>query len=254
MCTAPIYLKERCSMQSESNNCDSEQFSREKATKMPMQTSLKPVVESPNVRYSEETIEADYEYENTRCSKDENGVLKVFPMKTLITFRTQRKVPKLGLMLVGWGGNNGSTVTGAIIANKHQMSWNTKEGVVKANYFGSITQASTVLIGKDYDGKDVYIPMKELLPMVNPNDIILDGWDISGLNLAQAMERARVLDYNLQEKLRPYMEKMKPRAAIYDPDFIAANQDERADNVLQTKDKWEQVTQVRKDIRDFKAK
>ena len=39
------------------------------------------------------------------------------------------QVPKLGVMLVGWGGNNGSTVTAAQIANKLQLSWNTKEGV-----------------------------------------------------------------------------------------------------------------------------
>ena len=40
-----------------------------------------------------------------------------------------RQVPKLGVMLVGWGGNNGSTVTAAQIANKLNLSWNTKEGV-----------------------------------------------------------------------------------------------------------------------------
>ena len=38
-------------------------------------------------------------------------------------------MPKLGVMLVGWGGNNGSTVTAAQIANKLNMSWHTKEGV-----------------------------------------------------------------------------------------------------------------------------
>ena len=32
-------------------------------------------------------------------------------------------------MLVGWGGNNGSTVTAAHIANKLNMSWHTKEGI-----------------------------------------------------------------------------------------------------------------------------
>ena len=39
------------------------------------------------------------------------------------------QVPKVGVMLVGWGGNNGSTVTAAQIANKLNMSWHTKEGV-----------------------------------------------------------------------------------------------------------------------------
>ena len=65
------------------------------------------------------------------------------PKKLEYQFRTQRKTPKLGLMLVGWGGNNGSTCTAGILANKHKMEWETKEGKHKANYFGSLTQAST---------------------------------------------------------------------------------------------------------------
>lgn len=73
-------------------------------------------------------------------------------MKTVMTFKTKRNVPKTGLMLVGWGGNNGSTVTGAILANRHAMQWPTKEGTVTANYFGSITQSSTILLGTDQNG------------------------------------------------------------------------------------------------------
>lgn len=37
--------------------------------------------------------------------------MQVVPKKEAYTFKTQRKVPKTGLMLVGWGGNNGSTTT-----------------------------------------------------------------------------------------------------------------------------------------------
>src|SRR5690606_26591977 len=96
--------------------------------------------------------------------------------------------------------------------------------------------------------------MRDVLPMVDPNELFLDGWDISGMNLADAMERAKVLDYGLQTQLRPYMEKYRPRKAIYDPKFIAANQSARADNVIETKDKWAQVERIRADIRDFKAK
>lgn len=46
------------------------------------------------------------------------------------------------------------------------------------------------------------------------------------------MKRAEVLEWPLQEQLWPHMEKMKPRPSIYIPEFIAANQEERADNVL----------------------
>lgn len=90
--------------------------------------------------------------------------------------------------------------------------------------YGSITQASTVRLGIGSDGEDVYVGFNSLLPMVNPNDIVVDGWDISGLNIAEAVERARVLEPTLKDKLRPHLVDLKPRTSIYNPDFIAANQ------------------------------
>lgn len=53
---------------------------------------------------------------------------------------------------------------------------------------------------------------------------MLGGWDISGLNMADAMERARVFDFELQKQLVPYMQGTVPLPGIYDPEFIAANQ------------------------------
>ena len=31
-------------------------------------------------------------------------------------------------MLVGWGGNNGSTLTAAVLANRLRLSWPTRTG------------------------------------------------------------------------------------------------------------------------------
>jgi len=83
---------------------------------------------------------------------------------------------------------------------------------------------------------------------VNPDDIVFGGWDISNMNLADAMARAKVFDIDLQKQLRPYMESMVPLPGIYDPDFIAANQEERANNVIKGTKK-EQVQQIIKDIK-----
>uniref|UniRef100_A0A8C3LEK9 inositol-3-phosphate synthase n=1 Tax=Chrysolophus pictus TaxID=9089 RepID=A0A8C3LEK9_CHRPC len=208
------------------------------------------VVESPDVAYGKDFIEAQYTYSTAHVCR-EGGVTKVRPCSTRFTFRTARHVPRLGLMLVGWGGNNGTTVTAAVLANRLGLSWMTKTGRKKANYYGSLLQASTVCLGAGPTG-DVYVPFRDLLPMVHPNDIVFDGWDISSLNLAEAMRRAEVLDWALQEQLWPHMEQMKPRPSIYIPEFIAANQEERADNVLRGS-KAEQVEQIRRDIRDFRA-
>ena len=49
----------------------------------------------------------------------------------------------------------------------------------------------------------------------------------------------------------PHMKEQVPLPGIYDPDFIAANQDTRADNIIKGT-RSEQVEQVRQQIRSFK--
>ncbi|XP_028293570.1 inositol-3-phosphate synthase 1-A-like isoform X1 [Gouania willdenowi] len=206
-------------------------------------------INSPNVSYSDANIEAKYTYQTTSVITDGNQVI-VSPHSTDMTFRTERRVPRLGVMLVGWGGNNGTTVTAAVLANKLGLTWTTKTGEKKANYYGSLLQASTVCLGSGLHG-EVNVLLRDLLPMVHPNDIVFDGWDISSMDLGRAMERAQVLDWSLQEQLRPHMCHIKPRPSIYIPDFIAANQESRADNVL-TGSMSQQVEQIKADIRDFR--
>lgn len=48
------------------------------------------------------------------------------------------------------------------------------------------------------------------------------------------------------------MKQMKPLPGIYQDDFIAANQQDRADNAIVGKSKQELLEHIRKDIRDFK--
>lgn len=52
------------------------------------------------------------------------------PVSETLWFKTQRKVPKTGVMLVGLGGNNGSTVAAGILANRHALTWNTKASIL----------------------------------------------------------------------------------------------------------------------------
>ncbi|XP_058116225.1 inositol-3-phosphate synthase [Anopheles ziemanni] len=216
-----------------------------------MSSDLK--VLSPNVHYDEEYIEVDYQYQTTTVVASGPGGYTVKPETTGLNIRTQRHVPRLGLMLVGWGGNNGSTLTAALEANKRGLEWRTRQGVQKANWYGSITQSSTVLLGTDAAGQDVYIPMNKLVPMVNPDEIVVDGWDISSLNIGDAMKRAQVLEVDLQDQVYKQLAQLRPRASIYDADFIAANQAERADNTIGGT-RYEQYQQIVKDIRDFKQK
>ncbi|CAH0388109.1 unnamed protein product [Bemisia tabaci] len=210
-------------------------------------------VSSDKVTYTDHFIETLFNYTSTQIENIADGY-KVTPKQTELMIRTSRIVPRIGLMMVGWGGNNGTTLTAALLANKHGLKWRTKTGEHSANWYGSITQASTVRLGTNEDGSEIYAPMSSLVPMLNPDNLVVDGWDLSSLDLGAAMQRACVLDQALQEQLLPLMSKYKPRATVYVPDYIAANQSERADNVMQVTNKQEAVDKIRLDIRDFKDK
>src|ERR1700761_6736899 len=209
------------------------------------------VVNSPNVTYTDNEILSKYTYRTTDVTIGSDGKLVATPKQTLYDFKVGRKVPKVGVMLVGWGGNNGSTVTAGILANRRGLTWDTREGKRESNYYGSLMMASTVKLGTDSKtGNEINIPFHKLMPMVHPNDIVVGGWDISSLNLAEAMDRACVLEPTLKDLVRKEMVNMKPLPSIYYPDFIAANQEERADNLIPgAKASMEHVEQIRKDIR-----
>ena len=207
-------------------------------------------VDSPNVIYTENEIKSKYSYYTTSVTESGDGEYVAKPKETIYDFKVDRKVGKVGMMLVGWGGNNGTTVTAGIIANRRGLVWDTREGPRAANYYGSVVMASTMKLGTEAKtGKEINIPFHNVLPMVHPNDLVIGGWDISGMNLAQAMDRAAVLEPTLKNMVKKEMAEMKPLPSIYYPDFIAANQEDRADNILEgSKASMAHVDKLRKDI------
>jgi myo-inositol-1-phosphate synthase len=219
-------------------------------------SSCKIAVNSPNFTETPTELSAKYEYKRTAVNQSSAGDGKIIvrPETKLLTFKTSKKVPKLGVMLVGWGGNNGSTITASILANKQSISWETRRGIQKPNWYGSIMMASTIRIGYDETtNQEVYIPLRDVLPMVHPNDIIIGGWDINKANLYDAMIRSEVLEPDLRSKLKEQMSKLVPLPSIYSPTFIAANQNDRANNLMEATQKSEQIKVLRQNIRDFKA-
>ncbi|SCZ89008.1 BZ3500_MvSof-1268-A1-R1_Chr1-1g00889 [Microbotryum saponariae] len=209
-------------------------------------------VESENLTYTDEALIAKYLFHSSVVKKVGERY-QVKPVVKELELKTLRKVPKTGLMLVGWGGNNGTTLSATLLANKNNISWNTRDGTQSPNYLGSLVRASTVRLGEDENGRDVFVPFSDVLPMVHPNDLVVTGWDISAMPLDRAMRRAKVMDYDLQRQLAPMMAELKPMPSIYYPTFINANQEERADNVLPGNNKAEHLAKIRSDIRNFKA-
>ncbi|KAI1273812.1 myo-inositol-phosphate synthase [Xylaria sp. FL0933] len=213
------------------------------------------VVNSPNVTYTDSEIRSKYTYRTTSVARGADGKYVATPKETLYDFKVDRKIPKTGMMLVGWGGNNGTTVTAGIIANRRGLVWETREGPRAANYYGSVLMGSTMKLGTDAETmQDVNIPFHDVLPIVHPNDLVIGGWDISRMDLAAAMDRAAVLEPTLKAQVKKEMSQMVPLPSIYYPDFIAANQEDRADNLIPgDKACMAHVEKIRQDIRDFKA-
>jgi len=61
------------------------------------------------------------------------------------------------------------------------------------------------------------------------------------------------MDFELQRQLVPHMKDIVPLPGIYDADFIAANQDTRANNCVKGSKK-EQMETIRRHIREFKER
>jgi myo-inositol-1-phosphate synthase len=175
--------------------------------------------------------------------------------------KTLKQVPRCGFLMVGLGGNNGTTVTTGILANKKKLKWETKRGECSANYYGSFTQCVTTKIGMKIAKKqndellleDVYVPIKELLPMVNPNDLVIGGWDINGLDMYKAALRAKVIEPSLIHQLKEELSQMKPWSAVFNLEYVASNQEDRADNVKKGTNK-EVIAQLMEDIKTFREK
>jgi myo-inositol-1-phosphate synthase len=99
----------------------------------------------------------------------------------------------------------------------------------------------------------VFKPVKEIMPMVNPCDFEISGWDISNLNMFESCKRAHVLEPTLVNALEKELKEIKPLPAVLNQDFIAANQSDRVDNIYSGTNR-ECIDKIRKDIQDMKAK
>ena len=66
------------------------------------------------------------------------------------------KEKKLGVMIVGLGGNNGTTLTSTLLAYNKNISWENKNGEHTIKWYGSISQYGSVNLGYDNQGEDCF--------------------------------------------------------------------------------------------------
>jgi myo-inositol-1-phosphate synthase len=120
-----------------------------------------------------------------------------------------------------------------------------RKGIAKP--IGSVTQMGTIRLGKRTEGRSPKI--KEFVPLANLDDLVFTGWDIFEDNMFDAATNAGVLDRYLLEQIKPFLQKITPRKAVFDHNYVKKID---GPNVKKGKNKMDLAEQVREDIRQFK--
>lgn len=167
-------------------------------------------------------------------------------------------VPKthgsLGILIIGIGGANGTTLLSGILANRQNVSWYGPhgEGPLEPNYNGCITQLNQ-------RGVHGGVGFRDKIPgLADANMAAIGGWDIRPARLGDALFQGQILDYDLVRQVRDEMNsKYAVFKGYYDPRFIGTSQHEGATHVLTDKEvpnADEALKSIRADIRYFKWK
>ena len=143
---------------------------------------------------------------------------------------------KLGVMVVGLGA-----VATTFIAGVEAV----RRGLAKP--IGSLTQMGTIRLGKRTDNHSPKI--KDFVPIADLNDLVFTGWDIFEDNVYESAAHAKVLDKDLIEELKPFLESIKPLPAVFDQYYVKRL---HGTHVKKGKNKRDLADQVRADIQAFK--
>src|SRR5438270_1064752 len=143
---------------------------------------------------------------------------------------------KLGIMIPGMGAVATTFVAGVEAVRR---------GVAKP--IGSVTQMGTIRLGKRTDGRSPKV--HDFVPLAELDDLVFTGWDIFEDNMYESARNAGVLDRSLLDEIRPFLESVKPRKAVFDRNYV-----KRLDgpNVKKGSSKMDLAEQLRDDIRQFK--
>ena len=161
------------------------------------------------------------------------------------------KDKKLGIMVVGLGGNNGSTLVTSLLAYNKGIRWENKNGIQKVKWLGSLSQYGSINLGYN-KGKIVSKLIKDMVSLRKLEDIIIGGWDICGDDLYTACKKNKVIDPALINQLEDDLKNIIPQKSIFYENFIAINQNVKCNNIKRLESKWLDLCSIKHDIELFK--
>jgi len=143
---------------------------------------------------------------------------------------------KLGILLPGMGA-----VATTFIAGVEAI----RRGLSRP--IGSLTQMGTVRLGKRTDNRSPRIG--EFVPLATLDQLEFAGWDVYRDNAYEAARKAGVLHGEHLAAVRPFLEKVTPWPAVFDPVYVKKLSGE---NVKKGKSKRDLAEQVSADIEGFR--
>lgn len=143
---------------------------------------------------------------------------------------------KLGILLPGLGA-----VATTIIAGVEAVNAGLSQPI------GSLTQMGRMRLGKRDTNNQPF--MKDVVPLQPLSDVVFGGWDVYEDNVYEAAVNAAVLEKDLLLQLKPALEKIKPMAAVFDPEYV-----KRLDGKFYKKgaNKMELAQMLMDDMKNFK--
>jgi len=176
--------------------------------------------------------------------------------KKLMTDASHRPKTRgsFGIMVVGLGGANGTTMLAGILANRMKTEWFGPKGEPNTpNYNGCITQLNS----RGVHGGVGYRNLSNALDkrLGDASMAAVGGWDIRPTAPGDALLEAQILDYDLVRQVKSEMNKVKIFRGLFDPRFIGTSQHETATHVLTEQDARndsDALKCLRADIRYFK--
>jgi myo-inositol-1-phosphate synthase len=144
---------------------------------------------------------------------------------------------KLGVLIPGIGAVTTTLLAGVFAARK---------GL--ARLLGSVTQIGKIRLGKRTEIR--FVPVKELVPLAELEDIVFGGWDIFPDTAFQAASKAGVLESKHIDSVKEELESIVPMTAVFNKNYVKKLD---GTHVKKGKNKMDLAEQLMKDMETFKT-
>ena len=143
---------------------------------------------------------------------------------------------KLGILMPGLGAVSTTFITGVEAVRK---------GL--ADPVGSLTQKGTIRLGKRTENR---VPaIRDFVPLAELEDLEFGGWDIFEDTVYDAAINAGVLENDLVNQVKPFLQNITPMKAVFDNNYVKKL---NGTWVKEGKNWFELAEQLKEDIRNFK--